>query len=125
MTLREFTDPYSQARYDGRRAPYSPAHDASLAATYRLPAGFEATLGVNSTGRIDYTESEDLRYAQRAFTLINASLGYRADHWRAQLAVRNATGREYYRSITPCTGHGTPGAPQTVTLTVELFSAPR
>ena len=123
VTLREFTDPYSQTQYNSRRAPYSPAHDASLAATYRLPAGFEATLGVNSTGRIDYTESEDLRYAQRAFTLINASLGYRARHWRAQLSARNLTSREYYGSITPGTGHGTPGAPQTVTLTVELFTA--
>ncbi|WP_138223195.1 TonB-dependent receptor [Nibricoccus aquaticus] len=122
VTLREFTDPYSKIRYDGRRAPFSPSHDATLSATCRLPAGFEGTLAVNSTGRIDYTESEDPRYAQRTFTVINASLAYRARFWRAGLAVRNLTGREYYSSITPGTGHGTPGAPQTIALTFELFT---
>jgi iron complex outermembrane receptor protein len=124
VTLREFTDPYSKTRYNGRRAPYAPAHDANLTAAYRLPAGFEATLAINSTGRIDYTEAEDLRYAQRSFTLINATLGYRARHWRAHIGIRNLTGREYYSSITPGTGHGTPGAPQTIAFTIEFFTQP-
>jgi iron complex outermembrane receptor protein len=125
VTLREFADPYSGVRYDGRRAPYSPAYDLGLAAIGRLPAGFEITLGVNSTGRIDYTEGEDLRYAQRAFTLLNASIGYRAHRWRAELSMRNLTDEGYYSSITPGTEHGTPGAPRTIALTIEIFTPAR
>jgi hypothetical protein len=125
ITLRDFTDPYSQLRYDGRRAPYAPAQDSRVAARYQLPAGFEVALETTSTGRIYFTEGEDLRYAQRAFTLIHASIAYRARHWRADLAMRNLTDREYYSSITPGTGHGTPGAPKTLALTIELFTAAR
>ncbi len=125
IVLRSFTDPFSGTNYSGRRAPYAPAYDATLSAICRMPRGFEAMLAVNSAGRVYFTEGEEARFSQASVTRVNASIGWRSGGWCARLLVRNLTDRDYYSAIAPGTGHGTPGAPRTVMMTIEWAGEPR
>ena len=74
---------------------------------------WSAILTASLTGRVYYTEGEAQAFAQRAYTLVNARVGYAHGDWSVQFAVENLTDRRYYRSITAGTGHASPGAPRT------------
>jgi iron complex outermembrane receptor protein len=112
-TLEDFTDPFTGAVYSGRQAPYAPAGNGALRVDYRPAAGFFAGAGVTWTGTTYYDEQETAALAQRSYALLEADMGYAFARGTLQLFGRNLAGEEYYSSITPGVGHGTPGAPLT------------
>lgn len=120
VTLREFRDPYSGERYDGRRAPAVPMHDMSLRASYEHRGGFFAGAEFNTVGRTYYTEGEELSFGQRSYGLFSAQLGYASGRYRVSVYGANLGDEAYYSSITPGTGHGTPGAPRTYGVEVSV-----
>lgn len=113
VTLRDIRDPFSGARFDGRRAPAVPTHDLSLRAEFAHNSGFFAGVVYNAVGRTNYTEDEEPMFAQRSYGLVDARIGYTAGAYRVTVYGANLTGEAYHSSITPGTGHGTPGAPRT------------
>lgn len=113
VTLRRFVDPFTGTNYAGKRAPYAPAYDANLSATFRDPRGWFATAEVSSIGKTFYDESEDAAFAQRARTTANARIGFDAPRWRVSVFGENLFDAHYYSLIVPGVGHGAPGAPRT------------
>ncbi len=120
VTLVQFTDPVTGTSFDGNRAPYVPDTTASLRADYRDPSGWFGGVGVTADGRTYYTESEDLFYAQRAYALLGAHLGYGTGRWHLSLYGNNLTNVGYYSAITPGVNSGTPGAPRTYGVEVSV-----
>lgn len=112
-TLEKFTDPFTGDDHSGNRAPYAPAGNGSLRADWRPSTGFFAGAGVAWTGTVYYDEQESAFLAQRSYTLIEADAGFAFARGEVRLFGRNLGDREYYSSITPGVGHGTPGAPLT------------
>jgi iron complex outermembrane receptor protein len=119
ITLREFTDPFSGASHAGRRAPYAPAHDAHVSATYRK-AGWFVAGEASMVGRTFYDESESPQFTQKARTLANVRLGYDADRWRATVYADNLFDEGYHALIVPGVGHAAPGAPRTLGVEVVM-----
>ena len=78
---------------------------------WRPATGFFAGAGATWTGTTYYDEQETDFLSQRSYTLIEADAGYAFARGEVRLFGRNLGDREYYSSITPGVGHGTPGAP--------------
>lgn len=114
VTLREFTDPYTGDNFAGNRAPAVPEYDASLRADYAHRSGFFVGIELSAVGETFYTEAEDGFFGQKAYSLLNARIGYAQGQYRVTVFGQNLTDKEYYSAITPGTYHGTPGAPRTV-----------
>jgi iron complex outermembrane receptor protein len=112
VTLREFTDPFTGTAYNGKRAPYVPAFNSTVSATYRI-AGWFATGEWIVTGRTYYEESNDRSVMQDQHSLLNARLGYDTPRWRVTLFGENLENEQYYALMIPGIGHGVPGAPRT------------
>ena len=112
-TLREFRDPFTGADQGGNRTPYAPVYDASIGLAYRRPLGWFGEVGLTANGKTFYTEDENPVFAQSAYGLLRARIGYATTHYRITVFGDNLTDEEYYRSISPGTFHGTPGAPRT------------
>jgi hypothetical protein len=111
--LREFVDPYTGASFAGQRTPFVPDHDASLRVRLGRERGWFAETEAAFTGRVYFTEDENSAFSTEPRVLLHAAAGYHAARWRVQGFGRNLTDEGYYSSITPGTGHGTPGAPLT------------
>lgn len=114
VELREFRDPFTNVDYRGNRAPYVPRYDASVRLAYGRPRGWFGDAEVNATGKTFYTEDEAPGFAQKAYALLRARVGYGTRRYRVAVFGDNLTDEGYYRSISPGTFHGTPGAPRTV-----------
>ena len=112
ITLREFTDPFTQINYSGKRAPYAPTYDANLSVTYRHASGWFAGAEAAFAGKTFYDESESAAFAQDARGTLNARIGFDAPRWRVSLFGENLTDEEYYSLIIPGVGHAVPGAPR-------------
>ncbi len=114
VKLRRFRDPFTGDDYGGNRAPYVPIYDASMRLAYRHRRGWLGDIELTANGKTFYTEDEDSAFAQKAYALLRARLGYDTGRYRIIVFGENLTDEEYYRSISPGTFHGTPGAPRTV-----------
>ncbi len=112
-TLEDFTDPFTGNNFSGKQAPYAPAGNGSLRVDYRPATGFFAGAGLTWTGTTFYDEQETGYLSQRSYTLLEADAGYAFARGDLHLFGRNLADKEYYSSITPGVGHGTPGAPLT------------
>jgi iron complex outermembrane recepter protein len=114
VTLRDFRDPYTGERFDGRRAPYVPSYDVAAVAEYRSRRGLFLGATLARTGSIPFTESGDARFVQGAVTLLEARAGIDRGPYRMVVSAANLTDERYYQSISAGTGHGTPGAPRSI-----------
>ncbi len=112
-TLENFTDPFTGTSYSGNQAPYAPSGNVSLRFDYRPSSGFFAGAGLTWTGTTFYDEQETAMFGQRSYALLEANAGYRIGNHAFRVYGRNLGNKEYYSSITPGVGHGTPGAPLT------------
>jgi len=113
LVLTEFTDPFTEISYAGRRAPYAPAYDAHASAVWHAPTGWFAGAELNATGRTFYDETENPRFEQPAYAVIDARAGFETARWRVSLYVENIADKGYYTLIIPGVLHGVPGAPRT------------
>lgn len=118
VTLREFRDPYTGEDFAGRRAPYVPETDGSLRVEWGRALGWKLGAALSRTGRIFYTEGEEMAFAQDAVALLGAEVGYGWSRWNVRVAGRNMTDERYYSAMSPGAGHGTPAAPRTWSLEV-------
>ena len=114
ITLTQFNDPLTGINYSGDRAPYAPTYNANLDITYHPHQGFFAGVDASATGKTYYNEQQSSRYAQNAYMLLNAKLGYDTDRYQIFVFSSNITNEGYYALIIPGVGHGVPGAPVTV-----------
>lgn len=114
VTLRDFRDPYTGERFDGRRAPFVPSSEFAAVAEYRSRHGLFVGVGLARTGAVPFAESGDPRFVQAAVTLLDARIGLLRGDYRLTLSAANLTDERYYQSISAGTGHGTPGAPRSV-----------
>jgi len=80
----------------GQRPPYIPDVTANFAAEYRHDGGFMTRLEWLLTGRTYFDEANTKSYAQNAYGLLNARIGYEREHWGLYLFGRNLTASEYY-----------------------------
>lgn len=119
--LEDFTDPFTGISYSGNQAPYAPTGNGSFRVDYRPARGLFAGAGVSWTGTTYYDEQETAMFAQRSYTLVDASVGFAFARGSVALFGRNLGDEEYYSAITPGVGHATPGAPRT--WGVELSAA--
>jgi outer membrane receptor for ferric coprogen and ferric-rhodotorulic acid len=72
-----------------------------------------AGAGLTWTGRTFYDERETAAFAQPAYSLVDAQVGYAFARGEIRVFARNLADKQYYSAITPGVGHGTPGAPFT------------
>lgn len=114
MTLREFRDPFTGETHDGKRAPYSPSHTASLEVEYRTAAGWFGSVRVNAVGDTFFEESEDPLLSQGSYALLGARIGYATTRWGLTLFSENLTDTHYFALMVPGIGHGAPGAPRAI-----------
>ena len=113
VTLREFTDPFTNKSYAGNRAPYAPAYDAHLSATWRAPSGWFAAAELAATGKTFFDESENPTFESRAHAVFGARGGFDAPRWRVTLYGENLGDEHYTTLIVPGVRHVAPGAPRT------------
>lgn len=113
ITLRKFVDPFTGLNYEGKRAPYTPRYDASFNVRYHDRSGWFAATELVLVGKTFYDESETSAFAQNAYAIWGARLGYGARAWRFGVYFENLGGRNYYTMIIPGVGHAVPGAPRT------------
>jgi outer membrane receptor protein involved in Fe transport len=111
--LREFRDPYTGQSYNGKQAPFVPRYDFTLRIEYHHASGWFGLVKWSANGRTYYTESEDIAFAQRAYGLLGARLGFAVGRWSVAAYAENIFNHHYYSSISAGTNHGTPGAPRT------------
>lgn len=119
-TLRRFTDPFSGARYDGNRAPYTPDYDAHLTVAYRAKQGWFLAGDLTAVGRTYYEEAEAPLSAAPSRVTANAQLGYETARWRVSVYGENVTDEEYMTLVIPGIGHQVPGAPRTYGVEVAV-----
>ena len=112
VTLLEFHDPLTGASYGGNRAPYTPSFTAGLDVSYRPNSGWFASASIAATGKTFYTESESPVYAQDAYAVASARIGFESAHWRLTLYIENAAGKAYYTLIVPGVNSAAPGDPR-------------
>jgi outer membrane receptor protein involved in Fe transport len=113
VTLREFTDPFTNKNFSGNRAPYAPIYDGHVSATWRGPSGWFAAAEFAATGKTFFDESENPAFAARAHLVANARFGYETPRWRATLYGENLGDTQYAALIIPGVRHVSPGAPRT------------
>ena len=112
-TLTDFTDPFTGTNHSGNRAPYAPGGNAALQLDYHPARGFFCGAGLTWTGRTFYDEQETSMFSQSSYTLLGVHAGCAFARGEVRVFGRNLTDEDYYSSITPGVGHGTPGAPAT------------
>jgi iron complex outermembrane receptor protein len=98
----------------GRRPPYIPDVTANFSAQYKHRCGAMARLDWLLTGRAYFNETNIKSYAQNAYGLLNARVGYERDHWGLYLYGKNLADSEYYTLKLFPIQSGLIGEPRTV-----------
>jgi iron complex outermembrane recepter protein len=111
ITLTQFKDPLTSVNYSGNRAPYAPAYNGNLALSYRPKEGWFWGVDTSATGKTYYNEQQTALYAQKAYMLLNAKVGYTTARYDVFLYGNNLTSVHYYGLIIPGVGHAVPGTP--------------
>jgi outer membrane receptor protein involved in Fe transport len=78
-----------------RALPHAPAWDGFFAATWRGPRGVFVRADLTGTGRFYYDLPALDPYQSSPYVLLNAKTGMQAEHWSAELWMRNITDRTY------------------------------
>ena len=79
---------------DGREQAHAPSYQFFAGAQYRL--GQHWSLSVELEGKDEYYFSASHAARSDAYELINASITYERDNWRARLWGRNLTDEDYF-----------------------------
>ena len=79
---------------DGREQAHAPSYQYFAGAIYEFGAGWSAE--VQLEGKDEYFFSDSHGAKSDSYNLVNASVTYRGDGWRAQLWGRNITDEDYF-----------------------------
>ncbi|MEM7056074.1 MAG: TonB-dependent receptor [Pseudomonadota bacterium] len=100
----------------GNEFPEAPSITAAVGGTYRHEEGYFASADVNYTG--SYFSNGDLGNTPSreidGFFLVNASVGYEIEHFRAQIFVQNLLDNNYLTGINIGGSRGSVGDSRTV-----------
>ncbi|MEM9138467.1 MAG: TonB-dependent receptor [Pseudomonadota bacterium] len=108
----------------GNEFPEAPSITAAIGGTYQHEEGFFASADVNYTG--SYFSNGDLGNTPSreidGFFLVNASVGYEVENFRAQVFVQNLLNNDYLTSVNAANTSGAVGDSRTVgaSLTVDF-----
>ena len=78
---------------DGREQAHAPGHQYTLGASWQLHPAW--LLDINVQGRDAFYFSDSHSARSQRYTLLNASLGWQHNNWRATLWGRNLSDRDY------------------------------
>jgi outer membrane receptor protein involved in Fe transport len=78
-----------------RALPHAPPWQGAFAATWRGPRGVFVRADVTGMGRFYYDLPALDPYQSSPYVLMNAKTGIEAEHWSAELWIRNLTDRTY------------------------------
>jgi outer membrane receptor protein involved in Fe transport len=104
----------------GLQFPYAPRWTLAAGANLRFGGGFNANINASYRSAVFYDVArpqEDDRVGER--TLVNARLGYEADHWSLSLFANNLFDEHYDQYRNSFTGQSIIGAPRTVGIVLE------
>ncbi len=108
----------SGVAFQGKVSPLTPRHSASLYAEYALGAGFSVGALAQHVS-LQYAAPTNLS-ALPAFTRFDFNARYRRGPWDWRLRLENAFDKRYFASAHGSVdGFNAPGAPRTVSLTVD------
>ncbi|WP_321418419.1 TonB-dependent receptor [uncultured Desulfobacter sp.] len=77
----------------GNRAQYSPEYSFNIGALYRAGNGFYASADISGYGDMYLDPEND--YKRDAYELVNAKVGYEAEHYDIYLYAKNIFDKEY------------------------------
>lgn len=104
----------------GLQFPYAPRWTLAAGANLRFGGGFNANVNASYRSAVFYDVArpqEDERVGGR--TLVNARLGYEAEHWSLSLFANNLFDEHYDQYRNSFTGQVIIGAPRTVGIVLE------
>ncbi|MCW2404650.1 outer membrane receptor protein involved in Fe transport [Sphingobium sp. B1D7B] len=104
----------------GLEFPYAPRWTLAGGANVRFDGGFNANLNASYRSAV-FTDVAKPQSSNRvsARTVVNARLGYAADHWSVSLFANNLLNEKYDQYINSFTGFSTIGAPRSVGIVLE------
>ena len=79
--------------YKGNKTPYAPEYTFNIGAQYRHPSGFFARADLIGYGKM-YLDKTN-QYARDAYEIVNAKIGYEAEHFDVYLYAKNIFDEEY------------------------------
>lgn len=100
----------------------TPKHLFRVWTTYQLPGALSAWSvggGISTQSEI-YSLSNNIRYEQGSFTLVNARVGYNmSEHWSVALNVNNLFDEKYYQRLGTVTSGNRYGEPRAVLVSLR------
>ena len=114
------TDIGSITDLSGLEFPYAPKWTLSAGANLRFGGGFNANVNASYRSAV-YTDVSQPQSETRvgARTLVNARIGYQAQHWSLSLFANNLFDEEYTQYLNPLTNYAVIGAPRRVGVILE------
>ncbi|MCH7227600.1 TonB-dependent receptor [Haloferula sp. A504] len=107
-----YFDPFTATLNNGNKVPFVPEYTGSAGIRYRFDCGFYAQTSARVAGPTRYDAANTTTFAQDAWIVWDAEIGYETEHFSVALFGRNLLDEEYYTFINPQVFAGAPGDPQ-------------
>jgi iron complex outermembrane receptor protein len=79
--------------YDGNKNPFAPKYTFNIGAQYRHESGFYARADLIGYGKMYFDKANE--YSRDAYEIVNAKIGYEAEHFDIYLYAKNLFDKEY------------------------------
>lgn len=79
--------------YKGNTNPYAPKYNYNIGAQYRHQDGYYARVDLNGYGKMYFDKAN--QFSRDAYELVNAKIGYEAEHFDLYLYAKNLFDKEY------------------------------
>jgi len=112
------TDSFTGESLDGNRPPFIPEWTVALNGTVLLSRNLYMRSGLRASSGIDYSLSNDDRFASNDHIWVEAALGYRTEDWEASIQIENAFDETYFETINEGIAAGIAGPPRVVSATL-------
>jgi len=100
----------STVDFKGKKLPVTPEYTMNLGSIFRMESGFFLSGDIAFRGPQYFDPAN--RYKQKAYSLLNAKVGYEGEHWEAYLYGKNLNNANY--TIFAESGARRGGAPRTL-----------
>ncbi len=108
-----YADPFTPGVFfNGKNVPFVPEYTGSAGIRYDFASGFYAQTSVRVSGSTQFDAANTATFAQDAYVLWDAEIGYATERFSVALYGRNLLDEEYYTFINPQIFAGSPGDPQ-------------
>ncbi len=128
----DFQGGFSNAEFDkhsdsmgldvsGNHVPFIPEYTIRSGIRYESGSGFFGSTSYTAFGKTYYDEQNQAMFAQSAFGIWDAQLGYRKNNFTISVFGRNLTDEVFYQFINPEIQAGSPGAPERFGLRIDII----